>query len=324
MDVDEDTYAQGMDVHRGRWFERSIDPKLSDVQRTYASKRLATMARPFHRKVDACRTRTMDVECGCDEKRTQAFGCRQHLVCPYCRLQRSLSLTTRIREALAVQWEHAPRNALLVMATISLRHTGDIHADRKELAQAWKRFRKRCQRRWGSFVFVGTFEVTPGEDRLGHVHAHMVCIWPRGKPGDATQGDWQTLRELWIDAAGTGPDGIARSTRVDFRASKRTRDAAGYIAKYVAKGVTSGGFDPVLAAKVASGTYNTRWLVTSRGFWLPWPPVCKHCGLHVTRAHQRFDFTRDIGPPPPQHHDPPEWKQTRFILTDQTWDGGHR
>lgn len=337
-DVCETVWAQEMAPVRERWRARELDPRLTEAQREYAARRRRTLTRPYADRVAKCRTREMRVKCGCPDEREHPYGCRQHLVCTYCRWQRALHLTTRIRDALQDRWNHAPKHSLIVMATISLRHTGDIRADRRELAQSWMRFRKSCHRRWGAFDFVGTFEVTPGRDRLGHVHAHMVCIWPRGTPGDATQGDWQTLQRLWV-AASTGRDGVQRSSRISFEASKRPRDAAAYVAKYIGKGVTTAGFDPQLAARVASGTYNTRWVVTSRGFWLPWPPPCKHCGQPVCRV-SRFGWSDRV---PTPFETPTEdtqgaapWRQETFWTEAvkrarrrshglEVWDGtGHR
>lgn len=329
-DVCEATWFREMTPHRERWRARAADRGVTLAQREYAERRAGSLERAFAARVDECKTAGFETKCGCPGKRGYRWHpCRQHLVCAWCRWQRSLKLTVKMRNALEHQASEHPRRDrarryLMVMMTMALRHSGNVRRDRFELAEAWKRFRLACTRRWGAFPFVGTFEVTPGDDGLGHVHLHVVTIWPRGAPGDETQGDWALLRKLWLAASTL--DGVERSTRVSFVASNSGRKAAGYVSKYVAKGVLSAGFGPQLAAKVIAGTYNTRWVVTSRGFWLPFEPVCPCCGEPVVRA--TFDFTRDVGPPPPNidweaRGSPRRYTQAIFAFPDPHERGSH-
>lgn len=293
-----------MEVHRDRWAARIADPSLSASQHAYATKRYARLSGHYRDRERSCARVGVEVKCECPGKRSvRWYTCRQHLTCVRCRVERSKKLTAKIRSALADRWERAPANQLLVMMTIALRHTGDVSADRRELALAWERFRKAVHKRFGKFSFVGTYEVTPGGDSLGHVHAHVVCMWPRGAPGSGEHGDWSLLRTLWVESAGLGPDGVERSTRCSFVASGSPKHAAGYVAKYVAKGVTTSGFDSVLAAKVVSATYNKRWVFTSWRFWLPFAPVCRCCGWPVVRA--TFNFQHAANPLPWTRDGPP-------------------
>jgi hypothetical protein len=319
---------------RDRWRRRAADAELNESQRTYALRRAESLRRPYYEREDACGDTGTEVKCGCwvdeDPKAStppaliplrMAFNghrkkgmrdgmvrwhaCRRHLTCPRCRAARSVKYGAKIRDALEVNLElgnaHPARRGRrrpmhVVMMTIALRHTGDVDADRKELALCWRRFRDAYAHAFGRFAFVGVYEVTPGRDGLGHVHAHVLCLWPRGRAGDESGGDWVVLRQMWLDAA------RGQSERVNFKASERCGDAAGYVSKYVAKGISSSDFTPELSARVASATYNTRWVFTSRGFWLPFEGICRSCGCKVESV--TFSFSRVEAPPSPA---PPDW-----------------
>lgn len=310
------TWASEIAPVRDAWAERAQDRSILLSQRVYAEGRAGALSGTYAARIADC-GQVSDVMT-CDGKLSRAStcksynrprGCRQHLTCDVCRIARARRYNGKVRNGLEVQYAraragarhlswwtkkalrawwrstgYAPPHMLIVMMTISLRHTGDIRRDRRELAASWQRFRKAYHRRFGAFPFVNVYEITPGRDRLGHVHNHVVCVWPRGRPGDGGPGDWQLLRALWDDAC-------RRQGRADFSASEKTEDAAGYVSKYVSKGVTTAGFDPILAAKVAAGTYNTRWVSSSRSFWLPFTPVCRVCKLKVRSG--TFNFQRD-------------------------------
>lgn len=186
-------------------------------------------------------------------------------------------MRAKIATALEARFTEAPRGYQLVMVTIGLPHCPDVGETRRELMRAWRAYYLANNRRWGRFVYIGTHEITPGSDGLGHPHAHVVCLWPVGKPGDGTQGDWELQRKLWLEAAPT-------STRINFTASRHVHKAARYISKYVSKGVQTDEFTPDLRARVLAGTYNTRWMFTSHRVWVPFTPCCKACGVSVTRA----------------------------------------
>jgi hypothetical protein len=273
--VDYYTWLEAMAPERQRWAER-CKSAATEPQLEYARRRVRRLGEEYER--GGCESRGVAVKCGCPRWRgVRWYACRQHLVCARCRIARSKRLTAKIATSIGRRFAESPRGTLIVMMTVSVAHSGDVAEDRRELALSWERFRKSFHERWGAFAFVGTFEVTPGRDGLGHVHAHMLCLWPRGKPGSGTAGDWRLERELWLQASPT-------SRRVDFSASNSPREAAGYVAKYVAKGVSSAEFDTVLAAKVCAGMYGKRWLLSSRRFFVSYSPVCSCCGLRVHRA----------------------------------------
>lgn len=173
----------------------------------------------------------------------------------------------------------APAGSKVVLLTLTIRHTGDVEADRRELAAGWRRFYKSMWSRFGKFPYVGVWEVTPGRDELGHVHAHVAAIWP--------YRDWSVCAALWREACPT-------SERISFVASRRDRrpsdpkSVANYLGKYLSKGIQGVDFSPALRSRVVAGTYNTRWVFTSRRFWQYFQPCCKACGQPVIAAQYRF------------------------------------
>jgi hypothetical protein len=172
----------------------------------------------------------------------------------------------------------ANRGAMVVLITITLRHSGDVAADRKALADGWRRFYLAYRRRFGAFPYVGTHEVTPGDDGLGHPHAHIVALWP--------WRDWGKLNALWRACC-------PQSEQINFRASRTVKYAARYVSKYVSKGVQEAAFTPELRARILAGTYGTRWVFSSVRFWAPFEPACRCCGEPVRRAMLRNPFPDD-------------------------------
>ncbi len=284
-----------------RWAARAAEPDLTPTRRAYARARARATSRPYSARLDGCARSGVTVACGgastgivgCRPD-VRWFTCRAHLLCRLCRKERARKLRAKVWSALDAAAARAPSTHHLVMVTIALPHAEDLGAVRRELMEAWRRFYQRNHERWGKFFYIGTHEITVGTDGLGHPHAHVVCLWPRGGPGDGTQGDWQLQRELWLDAAPT-------STRISFSASNTPHRAARYLSKYVSKGVQTSDFSPVLRARVLAGTYNTRWLFTSRKAWVPFQPRCKCCGTPVRRVSVAW---HEACAPP---DDTPEW-----------------
>lgn len=216
-------------------------------------------------------------------------------MCERCQRRRAKRVGARIREGLEAVRCRAP-NRKLVLLTLTLRHSGDVAVDRAALAKGWRAFYKRLNERVGRFEYIGVWEVTRGEDGLGHVHAHVVASWP--------WLDWGGLAELWRAAC-------PESTRISFRASRNDgqatspKSAARYLSKYVSKGVQTDDFSPELRADVLAATYNTRWLFSSRHVWVAFVPSCPDCGQPIVLAHFRFNAANrttliiDCGPDPP-------------------------
>jgi len=185
----------------------------------------------------------------------------------------------RIREGLDAAMLGRPRGDMLVLLTLTIEHSGDIERDRADLAAGWRRFYLALRRRYGVCPYVGVWEVTPGEDGQGHIHAHVAVVWP--------WRDWSLCHRLWRAAC-------PRSTRISFVARRRDglastpKSVANYLGKYLAKGMEAEGFTPELRANVVAGTYNTRWVFSSRRFWQPFVPRCQACQQRIIAAQYRF------------------------------------
>lgn len=186
----------------------------------------------------------------------------------------------RIRAGLENAVANAPRGHRIVLITLTLAHSGDVECDRRELAEGWRKFYKSLHRRgWGRFPYVGVWEVTPGVDGLGHIHAHIAALWP--------WRDWSICRSLWLAAC-------PRSERITFVAGRRDghastpKSCANYLGKYMSKGVDGVDFTRELRTRVVVGTYNTRWVFTSRRFWILFVPLCQGCQCRIVSAQFRW------------------------------------
>jgi hypothetical protein len=282
--VDEERYAWRMTGHRERWEARAVetaDPRhhRATVHR-YAVNRARALRRPYRDKLARCSRRGVRIKCGCRGWRgVRWFGCRQHITCERCRTQRSRQLGQRIRAGLEVAHATGGAGAKLVLLTLTVRHSGDVAADRDAIAAGWRRLYKALRARWGTWPYVGVWEVTSGADGLGHVHAHVAVVWP--------WRDWAEVRELWLRAC-------PESERITFVAARRdgrpsdARSVGNYLGKYLAKSTQDDGITRELRADVVAMAYGQRSVFTSRGFWQPWHPVCKCCGFPRVIAQYRW------------------------------------
>lgn len=301
--VDERLYADLMEPRRQIWLGRAKRARGETVA-VYAQRRAEALARPYMRKLRQCRTRGCRVKCGCKGWRGfRPYTCRQAFVCEACRHDRSKRMGARMCAGLEAALAPRPgmrRKERIVLLTLTIRHSGDVARDRAELAAGWQRLRKALWRRWGAWNYVGVWEVTPGNDGLGHVHAHVACVWP--------WRDWGEVSALWRQCC---PD----STRISFVAGRRDgrestpKSVANYLGKYLAKGAQAADFTPQLLSRVLAGTYNTRWVFSSRGFWQLFVPCCANCQQPIISAqfhwhgasiHAGYDWIAEWQRGPPQ------------------------
>jgi hypothetical protein len=296
-EVDEDLWSSLMEPHRTRYEARSRDPLLTPSQVAYARARAKRLSESYIGRAFDCGKAGKRVRCGCGPA-IMTYGCRQHLVCAACRIRRAKKQGARIYKALAAAHHEAERGTLAVLVTISVRHTGDIGQDRRDLVAGWRRFYKSLHRQIGAFKYIGVHEITPGRDGLGHPHAHVVCLWPHL--------DWSKLSAMWRDAC-------PQSTRINFQASYSVRGAAKYISKYVSKGVETSDFSPELRARAVAGTYGSRWLFTSVRIWLPYEHVCPCCKQPITRDIVTEWLATDV-PDNPIDWGPPDWVREPDIV----------
>jgi len=273
-------YHQAMGDHRRRWRARARSARRRHDWKAakYAADRARAIALdPFERK-DQCGVRKMWVKCGCRYVAVP-IGCGQRWLCPTCaqsyykRQFRRLKKATRGHERAAYQaWLARGRpkrgQKRWVLLTLTVRHSGDLAADRARVVAGWKRLRQWLWARMGKFPFALAWEVTPGEDGKGHLHAHVAALWP-WTDYSAVAAEWKRATDGW-------------STRINIAgARKGPGGAAHYLAKYASKGVELDGFNDVLAAHAIGANYGKRLCTTSHRFWVRIDPACKSC-------HERF------------------------------------
>jgi hypothetical protein len=137
------------------------------------------------------------------------------------------------------------------MVTLTLRHSGDIAADVRRGTRAWDRWRAWLRSVVGSAPqYIRVREITPGNDRSGHVHWHVVMAMP--------WVDWSRARAAWARAVHQS------DAQVDFGRASSVDASARYVAKYVAKWSVDDTWDPWLASRVIDATYMRRAWTTSR------------------------------------------------------------
>lgn len=249
------------------WQDRARQA-TSETSAEYAYARAGSLGRPLGPRVARCGSTLFAVRCG-DLSRAPVLvprGCRQWWVCRSCRRRRSNSLRVRITDGLVAAWSRSTaggRRCGLRLLTLTVRHSGVVDRDRRALVDGWRAMYKGLRRWLGLAPYVATWEVTPGRDGRGHVHMHVVVIWPRWV-------DYGRVRALWLRAC-------PESERISIVGGSNSLErAANYVAKYISKGVELSGFTDELRAEVLASFYNARLVLTSHKFW--GPKVCKCCG----------------------------------------------
>lgn len=292
--LDEGRRLTLLEPRRARWAARAVEPAdgVTADQRLYAARRAKSLGTELEPRVAECGSVSVPARCLCPGTRWLPRTCRQHVLCEVCCQRRARRYGRRIREGLesAIRERcqrlgaHGAARWRTVLLTLSVRHTGDIEADHRALMDGWRGLYKAMHRRgWGKFPYVGTIEVTPGRDGLGHVHAHIVAVWP--------WRDWSAVARMWRAAC-------PQSTRINIRQAYNTRGAAKYVSKYVSKGVYVDEFTPYLRANVAAGMYQARWVFSSVRFWVPFVPCCQACCAPVQLLVVQVRDAYNRGTPP--------------------------
>jgi len=277
--IDEGLYTALMAPRRAIWQERAARRGQGELKTVYALRRADALGRPYVTRLRQCGRRGLRVKCGCKGWRgVRPFTCRQHLTCKTCQRDRSRRMGARIRAGLESALGKRP-GEMIVLLTLTLRHSGAVDADRKSLADGWRRFYRSLNRTYGKFPYVGVWEVTPGDDGRGHMHMHVAVVWP--------WRDWSDCRRMWLRAC-------PQSERITFVARRRDgrasdpKSVANYLGKYLSKGIDTIDFTTELRTQIVAASYNTRWVFTSRCFWITFAPLCQRCNCPVIGAQFRF------------------------------------
>lgn len=286
--------------------EASADERIehaADRLAHWHETRQAALGTPFVERTQSCghaRLGAVDLGChACGEVSSHPVACGLRQWCPSCsrryrtstrkRLARGLGIATRAARS---AWSRAGRERgkrpELTLITLTVRHTGDLGADRSTIYDGWTALRKRL---WhvdgGALPYVMAWELTPGADGLGHVHAHIACVWPFR--------DLRALDAAWSDVtkgAGTTVDlvGPGRAAREAARRGRLRTDSVGNAASYLTAYVDAGGMsenvpESMAAAWLGSMRQKRTWH-TSRGLQTQrepaaWTPCCGSTAFFV-------------------------------------------
>jgi hypothetical protein len=262
----------------------------NERKRRYAIGRVVGVDKRIEARVSKCGTQEIPLACHCGPI-VGVERCRQIWFCEVCQQLRAekmqRSIADGLRAALRAEidaWAYAGARGTrphIRLLTLTTRHSGDLQADRRHLELGWRALYKAMHKIWGRFPYVGVWEVTPGTDGLGHVHAHVAVIWG--------YRDYAEVRELF--AAGCDRAHLdIRPPRKDGKPSTGN-GAAKYLGKYMSKGVQGDRFTPELRAEVAVAFYNAHTIFASTKFWRPHVNVCKCCSYAVKRVIVLDDVT---------------------------------
>lgn len=277
----EAAYARAMADEREKWVRRTKSQEGSRAQ--YARRRVAALKRPRLDRRAKCRTEKRPVACACGVRAVDV-KCGDRLLCAHCQKLAAARLRERLIpsfEARKAECRGRWRGQLFTdMFTLTCRHSGSPSDDRACIERGWRAVRKLLHKRVGRFPYMLVWEVTPGRDGLGHVHAHAVAVLP--------WVSWAALRRAYFVAT----KGRGERFRITSSSTTSSARAANYVCKYVSKGVQLSDFAPVLAANVAAAFYGKRWHTPSHRFYEPKRVGCPDCGWVFWLA-DRADLERD-------------------------------
>lgn len=300
-----------------------VNPYVLARAKRYADARARTIALPRSKIVTGCGSRTITKKCACGPSVAE-IGCGQILLCDRCRRPYYRRIRARTMKAINARlatatdtWKREGsqkgQRPKIVMMTMTVPRTLDgvqlsLDDRRHRLIDGWRKFRQWLHRRIGKFAFVGLPELKPGSDATGHLHYHVVCIWPFW--------DWTEAQAEWRRATG-----LPNANPPDFAVMKDSETAAHYVAKYASKGATSNAertktrtgsvaMTAELLADFVCTYYGKRRVTVSVGFWVPRPaPCCPRCQQAITVIER----------PVPISHGADAWRAMRRIREVDEW-----
>jgi hypothetical protein len=268
-------YHRAMEPHASRWDKRAAGIKKGNGgSLKYATDRARSLRLDPFDRLEHCGKRKTVIKCGCRYVRVPV-ACGMRWLCPECQRRANRKTFKRLRRAMSMHSKAARakwsaegsqkrQERKWSLVTLTTRHSGDLSADRATLIQGWKRFRQWAWGRFGRFAFALIWELTPGDDGRGHLHAHVACLWP--------WVDYSEVRAEWLRATG------GESQRISIVAGRKgPGGVAHYLAKYASKGVDLSEIDAKLGAAVIAANYGQRLVTTSHRFWRPREPHCPTC-----------------------------------------------
>lgn len=230
-----------------------------------------------------CGTKYLVTSCNCEAK-ARAASCGRYKYCDSCLTARRRQTHARMTKGLAGALASYP-GAEVYMCTVTTWHSGDITADLKFLKRAVPEFLERSRNFGALGPYVYVYELTNGDDGLGHVHAHIALL-ARWMDYHGSADQWRAVsarhgrpgtdeRKLQVPNYQRGRDGDPRRTQ---------GEVASYLAShslpsYLCKAEESDGLTDDKLGDWIGATYGKRTVITSKGFWTDkTASVCKCCG----------------------------------------------
>jgi hypothetical protein len=277
---DEDDYETSCTFTRQQRRRRQIAYFRRAKAAQWAEYRARALALPRAEIAKSCRKRWRSIRCGCGTVELPV-GCDSPQLCAWCRKRHWKKWRHRITRSMEKHlkgslraWNRYRDGRMppgIYLITLTGPHSGDIETDRNAMGEAWERLRKtaHAERWWKTYAL--TWEVTKGESGTPHVHAHVAVI-----------SSWIPYDELHVAWRRAMPGALV----LDVQAPKRTRNASGraanYLAKYVTKGIEPSELSGRKAGELLVAFRNRRKVTTSRHFWHREKRECPKCGqLHV-------------------------------------------
>lgn len=273
-------------------------PELQQLKRrrAYAVARVARLNADIAPRLDWCGTESLPVKCGCGYVGARKT-CRQWWLCGACREKRAVTLQADIRRGLdralsaeVNRWALDGARGMkpqLVLLTLTQKHSGNLTTDQTALANGWRSLYKRMHEEHGRFPYAGVWEVTRGNDGLGHVHLHVAAVWG--------YRDWSRVREQWLRACPTSARITFVAKRADGKASSPS-SVGKYLGAYLAKGCDLRAFDPTLRAEVSAAFYNQRSVISSAHFFTRYEKCCRKCNERYRLVEMEKPTLRDLIP----------------------------
>jgi hypothetical protein len=225
--------------------------------------------------VATCRKRWRKVACRCGWKDI-TVGCDAPSLCEWCRKRHwrkwrhriTRSMDAHLRAARGA-WNLHRRGMLpgVYLLTLTGPHSGSLEIDRAAMGAAWRRLTKDAHagRWWGAYAL--TWEVTPGKDGRGHLHAHVAVV-----------SSWVPYDELHVAWSRAMPGARVLDVQAPNRRRNQAGSAANYLAKYVTKGIDPSVMSGQKAGEMLCAFRGKRKVTTSTHFWKHQLGRCRSCG----------------------------------------------
>lgn len=273
--------VDALEARARRRRRQAREPDVTPVQRVtllrsaeWAEHRARSLALARADVVSACEQRWRSVACGCGRMEFKV-GCKQPQLCTRCRKKHwrkwSQRITLAMERALTEErseWYKTRRGMRpgVYLITLTGPHSGDLETDRRLMGVAVRALFKTANARQWWRTYALTWEATNGTDGRGHMHAHLAVI--------SQWIPYEELHDAWRRAM---PDALVLDVQAPRTGSDEAGNAAGYLAKYVTKGVDPRELTGRKAGELLCALRNRRKVTTSRHFWVPPVHRCDRC-----------------------------------------------